>query len=181
LPSPGGLLVKLPAGKPVQVAYFVTDVRQAAPAMHALTGAGPFFVVDDIELEWGEHRGKPCKFVHSSAYGQWGDLMMELVQQDSDGPSPFRDLYAPGEEGLHHVACFVDSIDDAIARFANLGYPLAARARATLGTEFAFIDTSEALGHMIEIYVADDKLSGFYEFVKAAAEDWDGDNLLRKL
>jgi hypothetical protein len=145
-----------------------------------MTGAGPFFVVDNIELEWGEHRGKACSFVHSSAYGQWGDVMMELVQQDSEGPSPFRDIYGPGEEGLHHVACFVDSMDGSISRFAALGYPAAARARAMVGTEFAFIDTRKTLGHMIEIYVPDDTLSGFYNFVKEASLDWDGSDPVRK-
>ena len=149
--------------------------------MHDLTGAGPFFVVDNIELEWGEHRGAPCNFVHSSAYGQWGDVMLELVQQDSEGPSPFRDLYKPGESGLHHLACFVDSIDSSIAEFAAKGYPLAARARAAVGTEFAFIDTCSSLGHMLEIYVKDDLLAGFYELVKAASVGWDGRELFRDL
>ena len=91
-----------------QVAYFVPDIRAAARQMTDTFGAGPFFVIDRIELAWGEHRGENCPFVHSSAYGQWGEVMMELVQQDSDGASPFRDLYAPGQSGLHHVATMVD-------------------------------------------------------------------------
>ena len=165
-------------GKPVQIAYFVSDIRASALSMSETFGAGPFFVVDNIELEWGEHRGKPCHFVHSSAYGQWGELMLELVQQVSEGPSPFRDLFAAGEEGLHHVACFVDSVDQTIDRFADLGHPLAAKAKAKIGTEFAFIDTSEPLGHMIEVYVRDDALAGFYRLVRDAARDWDGRDLL---
>ena len=87
--------------RPIQMAYFVTDIRAAARRASETLGAGPFFVFDRIELAWGEHRGQRCDFTHSSAYGQWGDLMMELVQQDVEGPSPFRDLYNPGEEGLH--------------------------------------------------------------------------------
>ena len=96
----------------VQVAYFVSDVRAAARQMHRRFGAGPFFVADRIDLAWGSHRGEPREFLHSSAYGQWGNLMLELVQQDEEGPSPFRDLFAPGEEGLHHVAQIVDSLED---------------------------------------------------------------------
>jgi hypothetical protein len=167
--------------KPVQIAYFVSDIRHAAEKMSSITGAGPFFVMDNIELEWGLHRNKPCDFLHSSAYGQWGDVMMELVQQDSDGPSPFRDLYPPGQEGVHHVACFVDSLDATIEQYEKLGYPLAARAKAKIGTEFAFIDISQATGHMLEIYVADENLLGFYRFVKAASSNWDGSQLLRSL
>jgi catechol 2,3-dioxygenase-like lactoylglutathione lyase family enzyme len=171
----------LPSYKPVQIAYFVSDIREAAKKMSAMTGAGPFFVIDNIELEWGEHRDSPCDFVHSSAYGQWGGMMMELVQQESEGPSPFRDLYAPGEEGIHHVACLVDSVEATIKEYDQLGYPLAARAKAKVGTEFAFIDTSKVLGHMIEVYVGDEMLTGFYSLVKEASVGWDGREIFRSL
>mgnify|MGYP000432675847 CR=1 FL=1 len=167
--------------KPVQVAYFVNDIRVAATAMAASTGAGPFYVIDKIELAWAEHRHTACDFVHSSAYGQWGDIMVELVQQDSVGPSPFRDMYKAGEEGIHHVACFVDSLDDSIALYEQMGYPLASRAKAKLGTEFAFIDTRKLLGHMLEIYVADETLTGFYELIKQASIDWHGRNIFLNL
>ena len=168
-----------PNYKPVQIAYFVNDIREAARRMSSITGAGPFYVIENIELEWSEHRNKTCQFVHSSAYGQWGNIMMELVQQEGDGPSPFRDMYGVGEEGIHHVACFVDSIEETIRHYEEQGFPLATRAKARVGTEFAFIDTSKLLGHMLEIYVPDETLSGFYDLVKEASVDWDGSHILR--
>ena len=171
----------LPLYKPVQIAYFVSDIRDAAKKFSAMTGAGPFYVIDNIELEWGEHRNSPCEFVHSSAYGQWGDLMVEMVQQDNEGPSPFRDLYAPGEEGVHHVACFVSSVEDTLIEYEQLGYPVAARAKAKVGTEFAFIDTSKLLGHMVEIYVRNEALAGFYSLVEEVSVGWDGCEILRSL
>ena len=171
----------LPLYKPVQIAYFVSDIRDAAKKFSAMTGAGPFYVIDNIELDWGEHRNSPCEFVHSSAYGQWGDLMVEMVQQDSEGPSPFRDLYAPGEEGVHHVACFVSSVEDTLIEYEQLGYPVAARAKAKVGTEFAFIDTSKLLGHMVEIYVRNEALAGFYSLVEEVSVGWDGCEILRSL
>lgn len=170
-----------PDYNPVQIAYFVNDIREAAQRMSEATGAGPFYVIENIELAWCKHRNEDCHFVHSSAYGQWGDVMLELVQQEGEGASPFRDLYRAGGEGIHHVACFVDSIDDALARYEALGYPVATRAKAQLGTEFAFIDTARLLGHMIEIYVPDDNLQGFYRLVKEASVGWDGRDIFRSL
>jgi len=167
--------------RPVQIAYFVRDIRTAAARMHATFGAGPFFVIERIELARAEHRGRPCPFVHSSAYGQWGDVMMELVQQDVEGPSPFRDLYAPGEEGLHHVALFVDDVQQAIDHYGAAGMPLAARAQTHSGVEFAFVDATATLGHMIELYVGDATLRGFYEFVRNSAAGWNGDDPVRTL
>jgi len=165
----------------VQVAYFVPDARVAAREMARRFGAGPFFFVSRIELAWGEHRGRTQTFVHSSAYGQWGELMMELVQQDDEGPSPFRDMYAAGEQGLHHVATMVDSLPATYEHYAALGFELAARAATPTGTEFAFVDTVAALGHMIEVYERSPELLGFYEFVRAAAVGWDGSDPVRSL
>ena len=165
----------------VQIAYFTDDVRSAALTFSRTTGAGPFFVLDRIPLSWGEHRGEPNTFVHSSAYGQWGALMVEFVHQDEEGPSPFRDLYSPGQGGLHHVAMMVPSLKDAYQHFAEHGYELAARAETVTGTEFAFVDATDSLGHMIEIYERSEVLLGFYEMVRAAAEGWRGEEPLRSL
>lgn len=165
----------------IQIAYFGTDVRASAARMARAFGAGPFFVLDHIDLAWAEHRGRRCDFVHSSAYGQWGDEMLELVQQDVEGPSPFRDLFGPGEQGLHHVATWVESLDAAISDYAEIGFPLATRAETRTGTEFAFVDAVATLGHMIEIYEPSDALVGFYAFVREASLDWDGSDPVRAI
>ena len=171
----------LPEYKPVQIAYFVNDIEKSACRLSSATGAGPFYVIENIELERCEHRNQACNFVHSSAYGQWGDIMVEFVQQEDKGPSPFRDMYGPGEEGIHHVACFVDSVEDTIKNCSEQGYPVATLAKARLGTEFAFIDTRKLLGHMLEIYVPGESLSEFYTLVREASEGWGGDNVCRNL
>lgn len=166
----------------VQVAYFVADARQAALQAAELFGAGPFFFIPRIELSWGEHRGRPNKFVHSSAYGQWGEVMLEYVQQDEEGPSPFRDMFPPGQEGgVHHMATMVDSMTEAYAHFQEQGFAIAARAQTLNGTEFAFIDTTPSLGHMIEIYARSPELLGFYRMVKEASLNWQGDHPVRDL
>ena len=171
----------IPKFKIVQIAYFVEDIRTQAAIMAATFGAGPFYVIDSIELEWGEHRGERCDFVHSSAYGQWGNVMMELVQQESDGPSPFRDLYGPGETGLHHVATMVDDLPEAYGHFDAAGIPLATRSMTKAGTEFSFLDATAVMGHFIEVYERNDALLGFYEYIRTAALDWDGNEPVRTL
>jgi hypothetical protein len=168
-------------GPVVQIAYFVPDVRDAARRMVGLHGAGPFHVIEKIELTWGEVRGEPHDFLHTSAYGQWGDVMLELVQQDREGPSPFREMYAPGEFGLHHMAAVVDDLTSTYDRVADAGLEVAARAETTTGTEFAFIDTVAEFGNMTEIYEATPGLRSFYELVRHAAVDWDGTDPVRTL
>ena len=168
-------------GDVVQIAYFVSDAREAAARMVDLHGAGPFHVIDRIELAWGELRGEPCDFVHTSAYGQWGEVMMELVQQDVEGPSPFREMYPPGQEGLHHLAIMVEDLEQTYRRVGEAGFDLAARAETKTGTEFAFVDTVASFGHMTEIYEATPALTRFYDFVRDASRDWDGTDPIRTL
>ncbi|MGI9328502.1 MAG: hypothetical protein ACR2PZ_25020, partial [Pseudomonadales bacterium] len=87
----------------------MTDIRRAASDMAAKFGAGPFFINENITLTWGEHRGTPTNFVHSSAYGQWGELMVEFFQQENDSSnSPYRDMFSADQEGLHHTAIMVE-------------------------------------------------------------------------
>lgn len=165
----------------VQIAYFVSDIEQAAQKMAATFGAGPFYLIRQIELAWAEHRGQPCDYVHSSAYGQWGDVMMELVQQDSDGPSPFRDLYAPGAEGIHHVATMCSSLQQAAQDYAAQGIDMATRSMTTTGTEFWFLDATAKCGHFIEVYEKSPQLLEFYSFIEQAAVDWRGQDPVRHL
>lgn len=164
-----------------QVAYFVNDVEQAAQHMVQTFGAGPFFILRNIELAEGFHRGQACPFVHTSAYGQWGQIMMELVQQDSEGPSPFRDLYAPGEQGLHHTATMVDSLPEAYAAYTAAGFAHATRAVTLTGTEFSFMDATASLGHFIEVYERSRELVGFYDMVADASSGWRGNDPVRTL
>ena len=54
-------------------------------------------MLDRITLAHATYRGADSDLVHSSAYGQWGPVMVEFVQQDSAGASPFREMFGEGE------------------------------------------------------------------------------------
>lgn len=59
--------------------------------------------------------------------------------------------------------------------------PLAQLSTTTFGTQFAFIDASKTLGHMIEVYEGDEGLRSFYAMVKEASADWNGSDIIREL
>ena len=65
--------------------------------------------------------------------------------------------------------------------FEAQGMELAQLSTTAMGTEFAFIDASRTLGHMIELYEGSDGLKGFYSMVADAAVQWDGKDLIREL
>lgn len=167
-----------------QIAYFCADVREAALAHHQLTGSGPYFVAEHIPLAKAVHRGVERPLDHSSAYGQWGEVMIEFVQQNNPGPSPFHDLHpeGSGQWGIHHVALFVDDVDAELERYAAAKFPTALRAEMKDGFVFAFADTSASLGHMTELYAPVPTLIGFYDMVAQAATGYrSGDEIVRTI
>ncbi len=166
-----------------QLAYYVPDIDAAARAHSAAFGSGPFFVLRNIQLKSTLHRAQAREWVHSSAYGQSGDVMIEFVTQHSSDPSSITDVFpaGSGRYGLHHTACFVDDLDMAIKQYAAQGMPLAQMCESETGLRFAFVDATASLGHMIELYAAGSGVEEFYAMVSEAAQGWDGSDVIREL
>jgi hypothetical protein len=173
--------VPLNALKPVQIAYHVADPERAAHEYARSFGWGPFFLLEHIALSSCVYRGSTAVFDHSSAYGQAGDLMIELITQHDDTPSVLRDVFARDAVGVHHVAHFVTSLPDALDQARAAQTDIALDAWTATGTHFAMLDTSRRLGHMVELYEATDDLLKFYRHVRRAADGWNGAQPLRRL
>ena len=167
--------------KLVQIAYHVPDPEQAARGFASSFGWGPFFLFEHIALTRCLYRGTPATFDHSSAYGQAGDLMVELITQHGEAPSVLRDLYARDEVGVHHVAHFVSNLRETLEKAHAAGQEIVLDACTATGTSFAMLDTSRQLGHMVELYEPAGDLLKFYRHVRRAAEGWDGAEPLRRL
>ncbi len=160
-------------GPPVQIAYAVTDVAAAAAEFSARTGAGPFFVVEHIGLTEARVGGVPAAFDHSSAYGQWGSQMVELVEEHTPP------LVSPA--AVHHLAFMVDDLAAAIARCSAQGWAELLWATTAGGLDFAFCDARHDLGHLVELYEPSARLTSFYAMVASAARGWDGSTPVRPI
>jgi hypothetical protein len=155
-------------GRIVQVAYAVDDVDAAARSFAERIGAGPFFVRHHIELAEVAHAGEPAEFDHSSAYGQWGSVQVELVHVHTARPAELAEIVLR-PPGIHHVAWFVADFDAEQRRLAGLGWPEVLDARTAGGLRFAFHDARAQLGHLVELYEPTERLLAFYATVAAAA------------
>lgn len=165
----------------VQIAYHVPDPASSAREFSRQFGWGPFFLFDHIALSNCVYRGEPATFDHSSAYGQAGELMVELITQHDDAPSVLRDMYPSHGIGVHHMAHFVPNLSDALAQARAAGTGVALDACTATGTRFAMLDTTRQTGHMIELYEGAGDLLKFYRFVKRSADGWNGSEPLRRL
>jgi Glyoxalase/Bleomycin resistance protein/Dioxygenase superfamily len=162
-----------PLGPPVQIAYLVEDVREAASRWTQVHGAGPFFVLDHIAVQNVSHFGEPSAFDHSSAYGQWGSIMVELVC-DHGG------LFA-GHRGVHHLAHFATDLVTARQWCTDHAMPEAMYAETGRGMPFVFHDARATTGHYLELYEPDPGILAFYKMVADASMNWDGADPVRTI
>jgi hypothetical protein len=158
----------------VQFAYVVDDLDRGMRHWVEVMGAGPFFVMRDFLGTDLTYRGSPSSTRVSYAFGQCGPAQVQLIAQDDPGPSIYRDMYAPGESGFHHVCALVpmDEWQEQMARFRDAGYELAASLTTTVPA--AYFDCRADLGHFVELYGRTERTERFFASVREAHEDWDG-------
>ncbi len=163
----------------VQIAYHVPDPVHAAAECARRYGWGPFYLLEHVPLSACLYRGCETPFDHSSAYGQAGDLMVELITQHDDAPSVIREAYASDASGLHHVAHFVPDLSAALTHVISEGGSVVMDATTADGVRFAMVQMP-LLGHYIELYEPSPNLKRFYGYIQKKSIDWDGAEPLRR-
>ena len=134
-----------------QEAYFVDDVEEACGQWNALFHAGPFVVTHHHKTDRFTYRGTDHEADVSYAFGYLGDMMIQFIQQHDDTPSIYRDMFAAGESGFHHVGVLVHDFEAEFARLESMGFECATRLYAD-GVDAAYFDTREANGCFTEIH-----------------------------
>ncbi len=157
--------------------YVVADLRAGVERFTKLTGAGPFFGMAHIAFDEVSYLGGPAHYDHSSAFGQWGPLLVELTEVHSAEPEAFRDaLVSPGG-GIGHVAWLADSLDDEVERLRALGLTPFHAGRT--GPASAVWLRGEPFGHPVEVLQSRAEILGFYAMVRDASAGWNGEDPLR--
>jgi hypothetical protein len=164
-------------GTVIQNAFIVNDLETAMHRWHAMFGTGPFLVNDHIPLEDVVYRGAEVELDISVALAQSGDIQIELIQQHSDGPSCYRDQFAPGEEGFHHVAILCEDHEAAYRQYVDAGM-VSATEFGSGEQKIAYMDARAAIGAMIELYPDIDGIRMLFDMVRNIGKGWDGRNLV---
>jgi hypothetical protein len=163
----------------IQASWVVDDIERTALEWVRATGIGPFFLFSKIPVEEPTYRGTPTTIDFSVAIAQAGDLQIELVSQQSDGPSAYRDLIAKGRSGFHHVALYCHDYDADLRAYVERGFVPAVEGQFA-GKRFCYVDTSAALGCMVELIEDSPVQVEFFARIAAAARDWDGQQPIRR-
>lgn len=161
----------------VQLAYHVADLDTAIADSHRRFGWGPFLVRRNLQLASVRYRGVSSTLHISAAHAQAGPMQIELVTQHCDRPSAFRDMFAPHQEGLHHIALFPEDHDAMVEHYVAQGFAVTTDLWTAEGRGASYLDTRSALGHMVEIYRVNESLHALYARVAALRNGWDGQAL----
>lgn len=166
-----------------QIAWVVNDLDAAVAHWRAAAGAGPFFVGRHIGAMITDmrHRGVPSEVDMSAAVAQAGPVLIELIEQHGGAPSAYRDVYAEGEGGVHHVQAFVDNVEVASRTYQDLGFDVVMTGMLAGVSPVVYIDTRPAIGCMTELMERQGPAAQMYDAIAAAAADWDGTDPVRDL
>lgn len=166
------------ANRVIQNCWIVRDVEAAATQWTKVFGVGPFYLFRDVTVEDLLYRGKPAGLRFDVAIAQAGDVQVELIAQTSDDPSAYRDLFPAGQEGFHHVGIFAEDYDAELAEYDRQGFDRVTEGRVG-EMRYAYIDTSKAVGCMVELLEENANMRHIFAAIAAAAKDWDGERPLR--
>lgn len=178
-----GVIKKYPVR---QIGFFVPDCREAAKQHNAIFGSGPFLIVENMEMQKVLYRGQPSRLNHTCCFGMWGDVQVEFCEQNSDGPSYYKDTYPDfSSRGFHHFAIFSDDVEETAKEFEALGYEVGTRMTVAGDSDTndemltVMIDVKKDFNCFIEVYPPPEPL---YSMVRDMAKDWDGKtDLIRTL
>ncbi len=165
----------------MQLCWVVPDLEASIEHWVRTTGAGPFFVFEELHFDDGIYRGapadiQPCR----AAIGQLGDMQIELVRPTDDGPGIWTDVVPKGKLGLHHAGLYCDDYGAERAACLAAGAEMAFEG-LMMGAKTCYIDTTASLGFMTELITANPIAAQVFAAIKGASEDWDGSDPIRTL
>ena len=155
-----------------QIAYVVEDAEKAAREHSALFGSGPFFYMPAMTSKV-MFKGEEIDLTMKTVYGQFGDKQIEMIQVMSE-PNPY---FEKGRFGFHHFSNWVDDYDAAFKLFTDAGFEPLFTMKSGGGLQVCYMDTWEKWGHYVEFHVP---VTGMWDYVAAAAKDWDGTDPYRE-
>jgi catechol 2,3-dioxygenase-like lactoylglutathione lyase family enzyme len=159
--------------------YVVEDLPRAAQRFARDTGAGPFLMIEHVALEGTTYDGASAHYDHSTAFGQWGPVIVEISQIHDAQPEGLRAFLGTARPpAIGHVAWLVDDLEAESARLQDAGLPL--RHTGHSGPVSAhWHDGASVLGHPIEVLRRCPEILGFYTAIGDASRNWDGSRPLR--
>ncbi len=173
-------MTDLPTREPItHIGYVVSDIEAAATRLAATFGAGPFLHIGHVPLSEATYRGASAHYDHSTAFGQWGPIMVEISHIHAAEPAGLAEFLAPAPPpAIGHVGWLVDDLAAASAELERQGLALV-HTGGSGPVQAHWHDGASLLGHPVEMLRRCPEILGFYATIGAASRNWDGQRPLR--
>lgn len=166
-------------GPVMQLAFVPPDFDAAVRHWTEVMGVGPFHLIENIRLERLRYLGEPNDCVFSIALAYWGDVQIELIRQENDTPSLYRDR--PNGGRLHHVCILTDDLAGARRIAEEAGCALLVEAQVGADGGVIYVDSHGFPGGIVEILQPATGGRELFAMIRQACRDWDGQEPLRRL
>ncbi|HEY7622393.1 MAG TPA: VOC family protein [Solirubrobacteraceae bacterium] len=154
------------------VGYVVEDLATGAERFARDFGAGPFYAMEHIAFDEVTFEGAPAVYDHSSAFGAWGPILVELTEVHDVRPAGLADKLTQPGHGVGHVAWLADDLGAETARLEGAGLHVFHTGRT--GPVSAAWLSGPPFGHPVEVLQRGPEVLGFYAMLQEAADGWDG-------
>lgn len=169
------LIAQGPVAVPLNhISFHVADIEEAVDTWATKMNAGPFFLLERIKFDYVDAGSESAVFEHSTAFGQWGDIVVELQQLHEVAPTWLRSKF---EVPMNHVAYVVPDGEATSRDLEVRGLPLFLT--CGFGPITARFHSIPGMAHSIEIHQASDFLDAFFEGLRNSASGWRGERPLR--
>jgi len=169
-----------PPGGLVQLGFVVKDVHEEIERYSQLMNIGPWFVYENMALSGGEYRGRPTSIDVTIAMAHAGHIQFELVQQNDDAPSVYKEVPEDRRYGFHHWGLGTTDFDADLERLKARGYEVALFAYVEdFDARGAYMDTKGDLPGMVELIEMVPPVEQMFTETYKAALGWDGSDPVR--
>lgn len=159
-----------------QIAWVVDDLFETARKWVDVYGVGPFHIMPKRKSTVF-YRGEEVELEMQLGVVQSGPVQLEFIQQTSDTPSVYRDIYPEGSGGVHHMCTVTHDYDGTLAHYASKGIACLAEVRGAM--RVGYLDTFKDFGFITEVVEYTPAFIGHLEKIAKTCATWDGKDPIR--
>ena len=163
-----------------QNAYVVHDLEDSIRQWLSI-GIGPWTVLPSFAQTDSCFRGQDTAPVVSIAFANSGELQIELIHQEDQSPSIYKEFTDGGTTGFHHIAFWSEDFDATMARAQSAGWPVVHSGSGGGMAKFAYLDPGGFTSTVVEVMELNTVTRWMTDLVRDSATDWDGTDPVRSL
>jgi len=162
-----------------QIGFVVDDVVAHGHRWAEVFGVGPFFV-RRVPQASCTYRGEASTLSVNTAVAQAGPVQIELIAQQCETPSVYREVRGIGSSAFHQIGTVTVDFSATLDHYRNQGLEIACEFHVEGAPRVAYIDTLEQFGYFTEVIEQSEAYWSHVVAVADAGRSWDGTDPVRE-